>query len=97
MADKRSFTKEDIENLLVVAKKMLFNNLDKVSGIVWDNIHEAIDPSLRLAGRVRTRYESLIEAGFSHEEAVDLTSKSIQKNVETVLNSLRRTEKKGEE
>lgn len=96
MADKRPFTKEDIEALLIVSKKMLFNNLDKVGRIVWDNIQEAIDPSLRLAGRVRARYESLIEAGFSHEEAVDLTSKSIQKNMETVLNSLRKTEKKEE-
>ncbi len=97
MSDRRPFTKEDFEAFFRIGKKVLLNNLDKVSGAVMDNVREAIDPSLRLAGRVRARYDSLIEAGFSHEEAVELTSQSIHKNVESVLKSLRRTEKKEEE
>jgi len=88
MADKGTFTKDDLMLAAQLTKRVLESRFGHLKDSIVQNFREAIDPDLRLAGRVRARYDALREAGFSHEEAVEYTGKSVNKTTETVLSSL---------
>lgn len=87
-SDDRPFTKEDIRSLLNIGKKILTNNGDKVIAVIKENLREVIDPNTRLTGRIKARYKALRDAGFSHDEAARYTGESVNKAMDTVLQSL---------
>ncbi|OGM99538.1 MAG: hypothetical protein A3B91_01990 [Candidatus Yanofskybacteria bacterium RIFCSPHIGHO2_02_FULL_41_29] len=91
MAEKGTFTTEDLKLAIQLGKRVFESKFGQLKGNLVQNVREAIDPDLRLAGRVKARYDALREAGFSHEEAVEYTSKSVNKTADTVLNSLSKT------
>ena len=89
-----SFTKEDFTLALQLGKRILETKFGQLKDGLIQNIHEAIDPDLRLAGRVRSQYNALREAGFTHDEAVEYTSRSVNRTVKTTLDALTSTEEK---
>ena len=94
---KSSFTKEDLALMLALGKRVVEAKFGQLKETVVQNFREAVDPDIRLAGRVRARYDALREAGFTRDEAVEHTSRSVARTTETVLNSLRTTENQEEE
>ena len=96
MANERTFTKEDLKMALELGKRMLEAKFGHLKDSIVQNVREAIDPDLRLAGRVRARYDALKEVGFTHDEAVEYTSRSVNRTVEVTLNALKKTEEQEE-
>ena len=90
---KSPFTKEDLRLAIDIGRRVLESKFGQLKETIVQNYREIIDPDVRLAGRVRARYDALREAGFSHEEAVEYTSQSVNRTVDTVLGSLHKTEK----
>ena len=91
---KSSFTKEDLRLVVDIGKQVLEAKFGQLKEVIVQNYREAIDPDVRLAGRVRARYDALRESGFSHEEAVEYTSKSVSRTAQATLDSLSKTEEK---
>lgn len=95
---KSSFTKEDLKLALDIGRTVLESKFGHLKESIVQNFREAIDPDVRLAGRVQARYDALREAGFTHDEAVEYTGKSVDRVKETVLKSLQHSEEiKGEQ
>ncbi len=90
------FTKEDLDLAVEITKRVLKAKLGRLKTTIVQNFHEAIDPDLRLAGRIREQYNALIKANFSHDEAMEYTGKSVSRTTEAVLRSLQKTEVKEE-
>ena len=91
---KSTFTKEDFKLAVDIGKTVLESKFGHLKDNLVQNIREALNPDLRLAGRVRARYDALLEAGFTHEEAVEYTSRSVNRTVDATLNSLLQTQEK---
>lgn len=89
---KSSFTKEDLTLMLALGKRVMEAKFGQFKETIVQNFREVVDPDLRLTGRVRARYDALREAGFTHDEAVEYTGKSVDRTIEATLNSLHKTE-----
>lgn len=92
---KSTFTIEDLNLMLTLSRRLVETKFGQFKGDLVQNFHEIIDPDTRLAGRVRARYDTLRSAGFTHEEAVQHTTTSVNRTVDRTLDSLKQTETEG--
>lgn len=91
---KSSFTKEDLQLVLNIGRQVLEAKFGQFKDALVQNYREAINPDLRLAGRVRAKYDALRSAGMTHDEAVEHTGRLVNRDTLTVLDALGQTEEK---
>ncbi|MEK7198246.1 MAG: hypothetical protein AAB648_02160 [Patescibacteria group bacterium] len=78
MADKDSpFTKENLELLLNLGKRLVANEIDKIAF----EIKEMLDPNVRFANMLKAKYDALVAAGFSEKQAFDLALKAVEETL----------------
>lgn len=78
MADRDSpFTKENLELLFNLGKRLILDQVDKVVS----EVKESLDPDVRFANTLKAKYDALIVAGFSEKQAFDLALKAVEETL----------------
>ncbi len=68
-----SFTKEDLNLLLNLGKRLVANQLKKVK--------EMLDPNVRFTKSLKAKYDALLAAGFDEKQAYDLALKAVEETL----------------
>lgn len=92
-SDKDShFTKENLEQLLNFGKhfvrKLVLEQLDnaisefeKLSDKTFSEIKNLFNPNTRFANMLKAKYDALVAAGFSREQAFELALKAVEETL----------------
>lgn len=78
MTDKGSpFTKENLELLFNLGKKMVLGQLN----MAICEVKEMLDPNIRFANMLKAKYDALVAAGFSENQAFELALKAVEETL----------------
>lgn len=80
------FTKENLELLLNLGKKLILGQVDKIAS----EIKELLNPDIRFANMLKAKYDALVAAGFNEKQAFELALKAVEETLKQA------TEKKEE-